>query len=522
MDQSRDRRTFIKVGMAGTFGLAHALTPRRAPAFVRRDESRPGIPCGVASGDVSADSGVVWSRTDRPGRMIVEWSTRASFQDARTVVGPATLPEDDFTARVLLTNLPPGQTIVYRVSFQDLSEPKVRSAPVSGQFRTRAREAQRVRLAWSGDTAGQGWGIDVARGGMLTYASILAHDPDLFVHSGDHIYADNPLAAEVALEDGSLWRNVVTEGKSKVAETLDEFRANYRYNLMDEHVRALNARVPMLAQWDDHETRNNWYPGQMIEDERYSVRSLDLLAARAKRAFLDYMPMRRAGRDFERIQRVLPQGPLLDVFMLDARTYRGPNSSNRQTERGVETAFLGAEQLDRLKRRLKASRARWKLMACDMPLGLVVGDGPGRYEAVANGEGGAPLGRELEIAELLRFLKTERIRNVVWITADVHYAAAHRYDPARAVWSEFDPFWEFVAGPLHAGTFGPGRLDGTFGPELKFCALPAGMKPNRPPSDGLQFYGLIDIDPTTEVITVSLHDRAGKELYAVDLEPFLA
>ena len=27
---------------------------------------------------------------------------------------------------------------------------------------------------------------------------------------------------------------------------------------------------------------------------------------------------------------------------------------------------------------------------------------------------------------------------------------------------------EFVAGPLHAGTFGPNELDNTFGPELKF------------------------------------------------------
>ena len=66
-----------------------------------------------------------------------------------------------------------------------------------------------------------------------------------------------------------------------------------------------------------------------------------------------------------------------------------------------------------------------------------------------------PLGRELEIADLLRFIKTRRIRNVVWITGDMHYCAAHHYDPARARFTDFDPFWEFVAGPLHAGTFGP-------------------------------------------------------------------
>ena len=35
-----------------------------------------------------------------------------------------------------------------------------------------------------------------------------------------------------------------------------------------------------------------------------------------------------------------------------------------------------------------------------------------------------------------------------WITADVHYCAAHEYHPTRAKFTDFDPFWEFVAGPL--------------------------------------------------------------------------
>ena len=67
----------------------------------------------------------------------------------------------------------------------------------------------------------------------------------------------------------------------------------------------------------------------------------------------------------------------------------------------------------------------------------------------------------------------------------MHYCAAHHYHPTRARFTEFDPFWEFVAGPLHAGTFGPGTLDATFGPEVKFNGIPPGMKPNRPPSEGL-------------------------------------
>ena len=153
-----------------------------------------------------------------------------------------------------------------------------------------------------------------------------------------------------------------------------------------------------------------------------------------------------------------------------------------------------------------------------MPLGLIVRDGPGQLEAVANGNGPA-LGRELEIAHLLYFLKKKSVTNTVWFTADVHYAAAHHYDPSRARFTEFNPFWEFVAGPLHAGTFGPGQLDDTFGPEVKFASKAPGSPSNLPPSDGQQFFGQVRIDGKTQVMTVSLHNRNGKSLDTRDLVP---
>src|SRR5262249_61848986 len=88
-----------------------------------------------------------------------------------------------------------------------------------------------------------------------------------------------------------------------------------------------------------------------------------------------------------------------------------------------------------------------------------------------------PLGRELELAELLRFIKRNKIKNVVWITADVHYCAAHYYDPARAQFTDFDPFWEFIAGPLNAGANKPGEMDDTFGRQVKFAGTPKDLKP---------------------------------------------
>jgi alkaline phosphatase D len=276
--------------------------------------------------------------------------------------------------------------------------------------------------------------------------------------------------------------------------------------------------VPLLVQWDDHETLNNWYPGEILDDARYKVKNCDLLAARARRAFFDYHPIRETLRAPGRVYRRQSHSPLLDVFLIDERTHRGPNTKNVQKAPGPDTAFLGREQLDWLKRALKESKATWKVIAADMPLGLIVRDAGGTFENAANGDG-PPLGRELESAELLRFLKAEKVRNVIRLTADVHYAAAHYYDPVKAQFTDFDPFWEFIAGPLHAGTFGPGTFDNTFGPQLKYRSVEPGMKQARPPSDGLQFFGTVRIDGKSEVMTVKLVNAAGKELYAVDLEP---
>jgi alkaline phosphatase D len=457
--------------------------------------------------------------------MEVEWATDARFSDSRRVRGPAALESTGGTARVDLGGLPANEEIVYRVRFESLRHPGTWSEPLQGRFRTPpgpGAPARPVRVAWSGDQVGQGWGIDRDRGGLRIFDALRRAEPDVFIHSGDIIYADQPLEAEVPLDDGTVWRNVVTEAKSRVAETLDDFRGNFAYNLMDEHARRFGASVPVMAQWDDHEVVNNWFPGLQLErDDRYSVKSAALLAARARQALFEFVPIRRHPHDGERIHRSYSLGPLAHVFLLDLRSYRGPNTANLQPTPGPETEMMGARQTAWLKEALRESTATWKIIASDMPLGLEVPDYPRNgersWEAWANGTGGRPRGRELEIADLLRFLKREGIRNTVWVTADVHYAAAHHYAPGRAAFREFDPFWEFVAGPMHAGTFGPNALDPTFGPEVRFSTVAPGDPGNRPPSDDKQFFGLLEVDPATRALTAAIHDVTGRRLWSTEI-----
>lgn len=510
-------RRAVLSGAAATLagGAVSQLLPAPALSLANR---RPLLPSGVQSGDVGADRAMVWARTDRASRMLVEWSTTESFKDARRVVGPAAIGGGDFTSRVDLRRLPAGQDIFYRVRFEDLRDLSAVSEPAVGRFRTAPAGRRDVSFVWTGDTAGQGWGINPDFGGMKGYEAMRRTRPDFFIHSGDTVYADGPLVAEVDLGDGRLWRNLVTEEKSKVAETLKEFRGQHAYNLMDDNVRRMNAEVPMFAQWDDHETTNNWYPQEILDLPQYKVKSVALLAARARRAFFDFMPIRIDQRDPERIYRKAAYGPLLDVFFLDMRSYRGPNSANLQGVRSEDTAILGDRQVAWLKSELAKSRALWKVIASDMPIGIEVPDGE-NWEAVANGQDGRPRGRELEIADLLGFIKRRGVKNTVWVTADVHYAAAHRYDPNKAKFQDFDPFWEFVAGPINSGTFGPNPMDLTFGPEVKFQKAPPAGKVNLSPMDGLQFFGHAAIDGRSGRLTVSLRDIDGKTVYSVDLQP---
>ncbi|NOG69886.1 alkaline phosphatase [Roseicella sp. DB1501] len=497
-------------------GLLHG------PAAIAAEAARPRAEWGAATGDVTADRALIWSRADRTARMIVEWSTDEGMRNATRLRGPWATEASDFTARLDLGGLPADAEIFYRVSFAGPDAGAPLSAPVLGRFRTAPAARRDVRFLWSGDTAGQGWGINEDWGGYRCYETMRKTGADFFIHCGDTIYADSPIPAEIKLPDGRLWKNLVTPEVAKVAETLAEFRGRHRYNLMDRNLRAFHAEVPQLWMWDDHEVTNNWSDSKLL-DGRYAETRIAQLQAMATRAFLDYAPMRPHGAEEpERVYRKIGYGPHLDVFALDMRSYRGPNGPNREEQAGPETAFLGREQIRWLLAGLLESRATWKVIAADMPIGLQVPDGKdaaGRpiFEAVANGDGPA-LGREIEIAGLLSAIKAAKLRNIVWVTADVHYTAAHRYDPARARYRDFAPFWEFVSGPLHAGGFGPNPPDDTFGLEVVWQKAPDG-RINVSPVEGGQFFGEAAIEGRSGALTVMLKDLAGETLWQRSFEP---
>ena len=216
-----------------------------------------------------------------------------------------------------------------------------------------------------------------------------------------------------------------------------------------------------------------------------------------------------------RVYRKIAYGPLLDIFMLDMRSYRGPDGSRDDRIYRPGDYLLGPQQVAWLKRELARSAATWKVIAADSPIGYAV-------NAAGIEQSDGPRGRGIEIADLLGFIKRAGVRNTLWITADLHYTAAHYYDPNRAVFADFDPFWEFVSGPLHAGTWTPAQMDRTFGPRVVFQkASSPEQGDNLAPCFGLQFFGHVAIDGHSQTLTVSLKDVADRTLWSITLEPEL-
>ena len=123
--------------LLGTAGAS--LTLAAAGGFARpafATAGRPVITHGIQSGDITANSAVVWSRADRAARMMIEVAATEDFKNARLIRGPHALANGDFTAKMVLNGLEGGQDVFYRIHFVSLDDDKATSEPAVGRIRT--------------------------------------------------------------------------------------------------------------------------------------------------------------------------------------------------------------------------------------------------------------------------------------------------------------------------------------------------------------------------------------------------
>ena len=157
LPQNPARRTVLRGSLAASAALAVPSIAAAAPAFAL--SGRPRADWGVQAGDVTAHSGLVWARSDRPARMIVETSATDSFHRTTRRLGPLLGPDSDFTGTTALHGLPRAS----RSTTGRCSPTRTTRAAPASPWPARHRlgtPAGRVRFLWSGDLAGQGWGIN--------------------------------------------------------------------------------------------------------------------------------------------------------------------------------------------------------------------------------------------------------------------------------------------------------------------------------------------------------------------------
>jgi alkaline phosphatase D len=214
--------------------------------------------------------------------------------------------------------------------------------------------------------------------------AIRSQNPDFFVHLGDTIYAD----------------------RNGTATTLPEFWVKYRVNLDDAATQDLYSTTSVYVTWDDHEVADDYLPDNP-------------LAPIGRRAFLDYWPIRRDAIEPERIYRSFRWGKALELFILDTRQYRDPK---RRT-------MLGPVQKEWLLDGITRSTAIFKFIATSVTMD---GGGSDRWDGYPH-----------ERMEILRYINGKKIPGVVFISADMHYAAITRIRKG-------DGLKDITAGPLAA------------------------------------------------------------------------
>ena len=436
-------------------------------------QTEPAITHGVASGDVAADSAVIWSRANTAATMKVE--IRPEEGTGNPILAEvANSPDKDFAAQVELQGLEPNTDYVYTVRFENLSGV---SDEQSGRLRTAPSPTSQsnVSLIWAGDLGGQGYCRRVEEGYSI-FRAMLDIEADFFIASGDMINADS-ICEEKGPQDG--WVNIVGEFPSIASQDVnwenrkqvDEvYAAHWRYNRSDQHFQDFLRLTPVYAQWDDHEVINDFGASWIWQHADPQRRGYGTIVDSGLRMLLNYHPMQVSP---DRMYRSFKWGEALELFMLDTRSFRSENFQ-RDSHENAKT-MLGPAQLEWLKEGLVNSSATWKIVSGGVPLSVPTGkevEALG-HDSWANGIGpglASQTGFERELLDLLTVLDEHDVENVVYIAADTHFPAQIRYRIDLDDDGDFLLFHELISSPLSSGLESPPEaFDPTLDPEVLYA-----------------------------------------------------
>ena len=266
------------------------------------------------------------------------------------------------------------------------------------------------------------------------------------------------------LADGTFWKNIVTE--EVVEAGGDAARVPRALSLQP----ARRARAPLQRRSADDRAvgrsrgAEQLVPGEVLGDDRRrrglqgEARRHARPASRSRRS-IEYAPLRaERRRAAARVPQLRVRSARSSSSCSTAAPIAAQHSRTARPQAGADTAMLGPSQLAWLKQALAQSTRAVE----DRSPATCRSASSCRTGRLRRRRSPTPIRRcsdaSTKSPTCCASCKARPCpQRRLFITADVHYAAAHEYHPTRATFTDFDPFWEFVAGPLHAGTFGTRR-----------------------------------------------------------------
>jgi phosphodiesterase/alkaline phosphatase D-like protein len=467
----------------------------------------PGFSYGVASGEITATSAVLWTRSNEPGTVRLHvWTAPRKGMPTVQIDLRATAARDLVVQRRVHGLLP---NRAYTYSF---SVPFRRSRLVShGEFRTAPRpsDPQTIRFAISGDADGT---RDPATNRpaynvFQVYGRMAAERNHFNINLGDTIYSDSEVAGvPPALTIPAKW-------------------AKYKQNLGFGHLRNLRRATGLYSHWDDHEFINDFSRPEHGEGIYRSGRI----------AFADYAPVSWTARDG--LYRTFRWGKHLELFFLDERSFRSAkvrttcaNDLAPGAPQAVRNAFaalvpslaspvpqacldaladpsrtmLGARQYAAFTKAIRASTATWKVIVNEVPIQQFYALPYDRWE-----------GYSAERDKLLRFLQAN-VRNVLFLTTDTHanFVNEVRLQTLEPGGPVDTGMWEVVTGPVATNTQNR-EVDETLGnPGTGSFIVAAFYKQPPPRGVGMDcasanVYSYAEVQVTGAAITVTPKDASG-------------
>ena len=391
-----------------------AQAPRTSPPPSRL------FPHGLASGDPLTDRVVIWTRVSGDPGAVTDVSWRIASDPAMSrIVGKGsvrTAADRDFTVKVDAGGLQPGRTYYYSFAVGNQQSPvgRTRTLPASA--------VDRLRLAVVSCS-------NYPYGFFNVYGRIAARaDLDAVLHLGDYIYEFE----NGRYGDGTSYNRVPQPPGETV--TLADYRLRYATYRTDPDLQEAHRQHPFITVWDDHELANNaWREGAQNHQPQSEG---DWMARRAAayRAYLEWIPVREQPGAGPRLYRSFRFGNLADLVMLDARALRDEQvaADNLAGLVNTQRTMLGAAQeswcFDEL-RRSQHDGTAWRLLGQQVLFTRMTPTG----QKVRNADSwdGYQAARE----RVLDFLATQRMKDVVVLTGDVHSSWA--MDVPRSPWDGY-------------------------------------------------------------------------------------